>query len=119
MQPTNDHVANPIPNPVPGMRAEVAELLDTGGPAMSWAARLHLAEAFNYLDDTTAQPTPPPQRRLRAVHPADAVAQVTRVREQLLALIQNPPEGIDIYALGHAAGQLRAALHELTTVRPA
>ena len=107
-------------------RDAVAQLLNASGDALTWPVRLALSSAFNYLDDTLpglAPPPPPPEEPSPCPNGIDLIARVELLRADLLRLLEHLPDGlgedVDPYAVGHAAGELGAALRELCTGRPA
>jgi hypothetical protein len=113
-------------------RDEIAALLTTTCDPLTWAVRLCLAEAFNYLDDALPHQQPPrhhtsnrgtPRSSLGSSPGGSPAELIRRLRADLLTLTCGAPdalpEGVDPYAVGHAAGQLNDALRELATVRPA
>jgi hypothetical protein len=110
-------------------RDTLAQLLHANTDRLNWPVRLALSSAFNYLDDTLPTLTPPPptpeQKPQYIDHPdgMDLVARIDALRADLLTLIEHLPEavaeGVDPYAIGHAAAELGTALRELSTGRPA
>lgn len=122
MQPATHHT-------VRATRDAVADLLRPTQPSLDWPVRTALAAAFNYLDDALPVPAPPPRPaddRTKHTHHADnadVAARVEALRTDLLRLLEQPPDetcgDIDPYAIGHAAGELGAALREVTQGRPA
>lgn len=101
------------------IRDAVAQLLDASGDVLTWPVRLALSSAFNHLDDTLPTLTPPPLPPHQRSERPDIVATIELVRADLLRLLEDLPEDIDPYAVGHAAGELGSALRELCTGRPA
>ncbi len=100
-------------------RDAVAGLLNDTQHTLAWPVRLALSSAFNHLDDTLPALVPPPKSPGEPSECSDVVARVEALRADLLRLLEDLPDDVDPYAVGHAAGELGAALRELCTGRPA
>ncbi len=110
---------SPQTNPtVLATRDAVAGLLNHTQHTLAWPVRLALSSAFNHLDDTLPTLVPPPKPPGEPSE-GDVVARVEALRADLLRLLEDLPDDVDPYAVGHAAGELGAALRELCTGRPA
>ena len=112
---------SPQSNPtILATRDAITQLLNDTAGVLTWPVRLALSSAFNYLDDTLPGLTPPPKPPGEPSQRADVVTvRIETLRGDLLGLLENLPDDIDPYAIGHAAGELGTALRELTTGRPA
>ncbi len=104
-------------------RDTIAQLLNEIGETLAWPVRLALSSAFNHLDDTVPTLAPPPKPpSMPPGEPSecpDVVARVEALRAALMRLLEDLPDDVDPYAVGHAAGELGTALRELAQGRPA
>lgn len=110
-------------------RDAVADLLRNPTDVLTWPVRTALASAFNYLDDALPVLMPPPASSQHsevttALTDLGYIAgRIQVLRADLLGLLEHLSdaiaEDIDPYAVGYAAGELGAALRELTQGGPA